>query len=79
MSSNSVLHAAGQESPNNLDLATMITVFPVKCSAHNAPIVAKILKYPLNPVPVDECTAANATVKSGQVDNFDITINLFKE
>ena len=35
-----------------------------KCSLQYAPIVARKLRYPLNLVAIDQCTAAIAIVKS---------------
>ncbi len=69
MRSSAAPHAARQGSQNDTEPAAMATVPTAKCFGQHAPIVEKILKYPLNLVPVDGCTVAIATEKSGFIDS----------
>jgi len=57
-------HAARQEKQSDTEMIATAAVLAAKCFRQYAPSVAKIPKYPLNPVRGDRCIAAIATVKS---------------
>ena len=65
MSPSAAPHAARQGSQNDTEMTA--TGPDAKCFGQHAPSVAKIPRYPLNPVLVDRCIVAIATVKSDRV------------
>jgi len=69
MSLSAAPHAVRQGSQSDPEITATAAVLAAKCFRQYAPSVAKIPKYPLNPVTGDRCIAAIATVKSDRVDS----------
>ena len=69
MSPSAVPHVAKQGRQSDTEIVTTATGPHAKCFLQYAPSVAKIPKYPLNLVLVDQCIVAIATAKSDRVDS----------